>query len=62
MKCVLEINLDNAAFHPDPTTEIVQILDNVASHINVHGFDSDTRHQIRDTNGNLVGLCSCEQE
>jgi hypothetical protein len=53
MKLIIEINLDNAAFNPDPQDEVQRILKQYLSRIEM-GIPSNMN--LRDINGNTVGF------
>ena len=56
MKYVLEVNLDNAAFDPDPGIELARILREAADRAEGYDFLHErTRFPLRDINGNKVG-------
>ena len=56
MKCIIEINCDNAAFEPDPKEEVARILRTLANWL-----ETGEENPIpRDANGNTVGHCTWE--
>jgi hypothetical protein len=55
MKIVIRIDsTDNAAFQPDPTLEVVRILEELTKRIMDHGLPQDFT-LLKDINGNTVG-------
>jgi hypothetical protein len=52
MKYKLEINLGNAAFHPDPEPELQRILRKIAEQLGDRSLED---RFIYDVNGNKVG-------
>lgn len=55
----IEIDLSNAAFHPDPRHEIARILSNYAGAVINQDVPADSiEAKVRDINGNTVGLMS----
>jgi len=52
MKCVIEIDMDNAAFEEDGSIELSRILGDLTSYVESVGIINTS---IRDSNGNTVG-------
>jgi hypothetical protein len=52
----LTIEMDNAAFNPEPAEELARILNQLAEKIRETG-DVPTFLALRDINGNSVGVC-----
>ena len=54
------LNLDNDAFQPDPTEEIVRILRDIADRMEIEGETPEFFKTILDYNGNDVGRYSAK--
>lgn len=61
MKLTIEITLDNAAFHPDPSPETSRILRALADDIDRKGIHS-RKATLTDINGNRVGHSNLEED
>ena len=57
-KFIVEIELGNAAFDPDPQFEVARILNTVARKLDEHDFNPQYAHGffLFDSNGNKVGI------
>jgi len=55
MKAVIKINMDNAAFDPEPSIELGRILREVADEVDPWPIKPGSRMILRDINGNTVG-------
>lgn len=57
MKLVIEIDMDNVAFDPDPSTEVARILGCLIERILRFSpqMDLACNPRLRDINGNAVG-------
>lgn len=59
MKLVVEIDIDNDAFHPDETIELARIFSEYA--LRLSRGDTITKN-FRDINGNVVGYARLSKE
>ena len=54
-KFMLEIDIDNDAFQPDPDIEIARLLHEAGMRVNGGMLGRKSRMGLRDSNGNTVG-------
>lgn len=60
MKLLIEIEMDNSAFHPDNGTEVARLLKKFAAHVNDDSIDGHFDYTFIDSNGVKVGKALVE--
>ena len=60
MEFNLKIKMDNAAFSDYPASEVTRILHTLVNDLESGRLSIEDKINLRDFNGNLVGVCEVE--